>query len=425
MIRIRLTAGVLLLAAAIVCTWLTIQGLSARRNLRTELAELSHVRYGLLNADRWVEKLVPVLDANIDTVDLNAASKASLRPAVENLLYRLLDNVKEKMSAPNPQAAGIGGLLGQGNALMANMMMGALRPHVPEYASVVLAELGKPQNKEAVKNYVRTVLADGAKNTFGQVDMTWYSAILKQYGCADVGACQQQLGDRIHEADAKLAYYYLTVLGSSALAFFLLLMTGPLLGRSSAVVLLLFCVVLLVGGVLNPMIEVEAKITQLKMTFLGAPIVFGDQVLYFQSKSVLEVFQTLIQQGRPDMWIVGVLVLTFSVVFPTLKILTSLLYLFKPSLLRQSRLARFFVLESSKWSMADVMALAIFMAFVAFNGLIANTMGALQGAGAQLTIPTNSSKILPGYYLFIGFCIASLFLSKKLERGIRRSQEQP
>ena len=75
--------------------------------------------------------------------------------------------------------------------------------------------------------------------------------------------------------------------------------------------------------------------------------------------------------------------------------------------------------------MADVMALAIFMAFVAFNGLIANTMGALQGAGAQLTIPTNSSKILPGYYLFIGFCMASLFLSKKLERGIRTSLEQP
>ena len=29
---------------------------------------------------------------------------------------------------------------------------------------------------------------------------------------------------------------------------------------------------------------------------------------------------------------------------------------------------------------------------------------------------------LPGYYLFIGFCIASLLLSKKRERGIRSSQ---
>jgi hypothetical protein len=69
--------------------------------------------------------------------------------------------------------------------------------------------------------------------------------------------------------------------------------------------------------------------------------------------------------------------------------------------------------------MADVMALAIFMSFVAFNGLIANTMSGLAQSGAQIAIPTDSSKILPGYFLFIGFCLASLFLSKKLERGIR------
>jgi hypothetical protein len=68
------------------------------------------------------------------------------------------------------------------------------------------------------------------------------------------------------------------------------------------------------------------------------------------------------------------------------------------------------------------MALAIFMAFVAFNGLIANVMGQLKGSGMQLAIPTDSSKILPGYYLFIGFCLASLFFSKKMERLIRQSQ---
>jgi hypothetical protein len=171
-----------------------------------------------------------------------------------------------------------------------------------------------------------------------------------------------------------------------------------------------------------PMIEVEAKISRLGMTLLGEPIAFGDQVVYFQSKTVLEVFHTLIMQGRPDMWIVGVLVLMFSVVFPILKISAACLCLYNPSLLRENQVARFLVLESSKWSMADVMALAIFMAFVAFNGLIANTMGGLKETGAELAIPTDSSKLLPGYYLFIGFCIASLFLSKKLERGIRTSQ---
>ena len=418
MTAFRFAAGVLLLLAAIVFTWRTVDGLSARRVLRTELAEISHARYGVLDADRWIEKILPILYAHIDALDLTPADRASLRPTVERALYRLLDDVKNKMSAPNPASKGTGGFLGQGNALMANMIAGALRSHVPEYADVVLAELARPDNKQAFRNYVKGTLAGGVKNTFGHVDMRWYSSILNKHGCADAGACQQQLAARIREADSKLEYEYLTVLASAALAFLLFLTAGPVLGRSAAMLLLLFCVVLLLGGLLTPMLEVEAKISQLRVTFLGTPIVFGDQVLYFQSKSVLEVFRVLINQGRPDMWIVGVLVLMFSVVFPAVKISTLSFCLLKPSLLR-NRLARFIVLESSKWSMADVMALAIFMAYVAFNGLISNSMSGLLATGADVTIPTDSSKILPGYYLFVAFCLASLLLSAKLQRGLK------
>ena len=422
---LRLITGVLLLVPAALFTWRTIEGLSARRDLRMELAEISHVRYGLLNANVWVDKLVPILDSKIDALDLKAVNQASLRPTVENALYHLLDDVKEKMSAKpaagaqSPPATGLGGFLAQGNPLIANMMIGALRPHVPEYADVVLAELGKPETKEALKKYIKSVLADGAKTTFGNVEMKWYSYILKEHGCSDGNTCQQVLGDLIREDDEKIRYEYLTVLASAAVAFAFILTGGPVLRRPGVVVLMLFCLILLAGGILTPMIEVEARISHLGMTFLGEPITFQDQLLYFQSKSVLEVFHTLITMGRPDMWIVGVLVLMFSIVFPTLKISTLTFCLFQPGLLRRSRLVKFLALESSKWSMADVMALAIFMAYVAFNGVITNTMNGLKQTGAQIVIPTDSSKILPGYLLFIGFCLASLFLSKKLERGIR------
>ncbi len=419
----RLVVGLLLLAVAALFTWRTIDGLESRRRLRMELAELGHVRYGLLNVDLWVKRMLPILDARIDALDLKAQDRASLRPSVEKALYRLLDTVKEKMSAKPAQGAGVGGLLGsQGNAFMANMMVGALRPHVPEYVDVVLAELGKPENKTAVKKYIKSVLTDGARSTFGNVDMRWHSYILQEHGCPDAAACQQQLAAEIGRADAKIQTDYWAVLASSMLAFALLMTGGPVLRRSGAFVLLLFCIVLLAGGVLTPMLEVEAKISRLSVTILGEPIAFTDQVVYFQSKSVLEVFHTLINAGRPDMWVVGVLVLMFSIIFPVLKIFTLTFCLYKPALLRGNRVARFFGLESSKWSMADVMALAIFMSFVAFNGLIANTMGGLQETGADIVIPTDSSKLLPGYYLFIGFCLASLFLSKKLERGIQTAR---
>jgi hypothetical protein len=302
------------------------------------------------------------------------------------------------------------------------MMVGALRPHVPEYAGVVLAELGKPENKQAFKKYIRGVIDEGAKTTFGNVDMTWYTFILRKYGCAEARACQQELGNRIRLLDASIAADYLLALGASTVAFGLVMIARPVLRRSSVVLLSLFCVVLLAGGVLTPMLEVEAKITRASLTFLGEPIAFQDQSLYFQSKSVIEVFRTLITMGRPEMWLVGVLVLMFSVVFPILKLLSLGFGLYKPALLR-NRVVKFLALDSSKWSMADVMVLAIFMSFVAFNGLIASALNRVNETGADFLIPTDSSRVLPGYYLFIGFCLASLVLSKKLERGLKTGQD--
>ena len=43
----RFAAGVILLLPVIWFTWLTVDGLAARRQLRSDLAELTHVRYGL------------------------------------------------------------------------------------------------------------------------------------------------------------------------------------------------------------------------------------------------------------------------------------------------------------------------------------------------------------------------------------------
>jgi hypothetical protein len=123
------------------------------------------------------------------------------------------------------------------------------------------------------------------------------------------------------------------------------------------------------------------------------------------------------------MTLVAVLLILFSVVFPALKMLALGVALFRPALLRTNRFVRLLASDLSKWSMADVMALAIFMSFVAFNGVISSSLGGLRDMPniQQVLIPTNASKILPVYYLFVGFCVSSIFLSKKLEHGIASS----
>jgi hypothetical protein len=410
---LRLAVGVILLLPAIWFSWKTIDNLAARRVVRTDLAEITHARYGILSADQWRAIIGPMLNAQVDKLDLKGQSK-SLRPMVERSLYALLDNIKTQMTSPGANGKP------PANAMFVNMIVGSLRPHVPEYTNVVMAELAKPQTQESFKGSIRGVLDDAVKNTFSSTNMTTYNAILKRYGCASGDACEATLGTQIAEMDRELNRDYLTVLGSAALGFIVLMAGTRTLSRSAVVVLMLFSIAMLAGGVLSPMLEVEVRITKLDATLLGTPIEFRDQSLYYRSKTVLEVCQTLLQMGRPEMTLVGVLVILFSVVFPALKMLALGACLFRPALLRTNRLVKVLAFELSKWSMADVMVLAIFMSFVAFNGVIGNAWDGLRDMPnvQQVLIPTNASRILPGYYLFIGFCLSSILLSKKLERGI-------
>lgn len=95
---LRFAAAAILLFPVIWFTWLTVDGLAARRQLRTDLAELTHVRYGLLSAERWRDIIGPILNAQVDKLDLKGQTK-NLRPMVQRALYALLDDIKKQMSA--------------------------------------------------------------------------------------------------------------------------------------------------------------------------------------------------------------------------------------------------------------------------------------------------------------------------------------
>jgi hypothetical protein len=416
---VRLAIAAILLLPAIWFSWQTINGLEARRNLREDLAELQHVRYGILSADQWRSIIGPILNAQVDKLDLKSQTK-NLRPMVEQALNSLLDNLQKQMSAPKPANSKPAPGTFTAPPMMVNMIVNALRPHVPEYTTIVLAEIAKPQNQKAFQDSIRTVLDDAVRNTFGHVDMTTYNAILRRYGCSTASDCGTILTDRIQQSDRQLQRDYLIVLASALIGFLLLMLGHSTLSRAAVLVLMLYCLAMLVGGVLSPMLEVEVRITRLDATLLGSPIEFQNQSMYYRSKTVLEVSKSLLEMHRPAMSIVAVLVILFSVVFPALKLLALSASLVWPSLLRNSRIVRLFAFELSKWSMADVMVLAIFMSYIAFNGVIESGLGGIRAEPAvqQLVIPTDSSTILPGYYLFIGFCIASIFLSRKLKHGI-------
>ena len=129
----------------------------------------------------------------------------------------------------------------------------------------------------------------------------------------------------------------------------------------------------------------------------------GDMFFYYQSKSVIELIQTLFEQRN---FVVGISLLVFSVMFPVSKLLLMIGVLLKPSW-GQSYFVKNFVAYSGKWSMADVFVVAMFLGFLALDNM-------------QVGIPTES-KVLIGLYFFLAYCILSIAASMVLER-IQRTE---
>jgi uncharacterized paraquat-inducible protein A len=124
-----------------------------------------------------------------------------------------------------------------------------------------------------------------------------------------------------------------------------------------------------------------------------------------------------------QMKLVGVLIITFSIFFPLLKIVSSVGYYYNYRRARGNPVIKFFVLKSGKWSMADVMVVAIFMAYVGFSGIITNQLGELSSAAQEVAIlTTNGTSLQPGYYLFLTYTLLALFLSGFLTRKPHISQ---
>ena len=151
------------------------------------------------------------------------------------------------------------------------------------------------------------------------------------------------------------------------------------------ILLIVSLVILLAAGVTTPMIDMEAKISRMGFVLLGHPIEFENQVLFFQSKSILDVFWILIPHNDLPMKFVGLLLMTFSILFPLLKLASLPAYYYDYRGARKNRAISFFAVKSGKWSMADVLVVAIFMAYIGFNGVITSQFKQLsackQGAG--------------------------------------------
>ncbi len=381
---------------------------------RIDYAEINHVKYGMFSVDEWKKRLVEIVIKEFDRIYESKETEKELREHVGVILSKMIDEVSLKVKKANEKTAG-----GRFKQIFIDMFVDIedIKEGVPQYTDAVIKEMKNQKTKDHMKGMVNDQLAEFATKTKAKQDRTRLLRIFEKTDTSNIVTARDQIDQSMtimRHLIAKQSVVFVLLL----LIPFIILVKGkktpsPLLFS----VLTLSLVLLLITGVATPMIDMEAKISQLKFVLIGHTIQFDNQVLYFQSKSILDVFLIMIKHGKILMKFVGVLLLLFSVIFPLLKLLSTIGYYFNFRRIRDSSLINFFVFKSGKWSMTDVMVVAIFMAYIGFNGIIDNQLkifSTLQTGANVMT--TNGTKLQPGYYLFMVYALLAIFLSGYLKR---------
>ncbi len=72
--------------------------------------------------------------------------------------------------------------------------------------------------------------------------------------------------------------------------------------------------------------------------------------------------------------------------------------------------------KSGKWSMADVMVVAIFMSYVGFQGILNNQLEDINMRNDMANlITTNQSNLQTGFIIFVSFVLFNLVLAEILK----------
>lgn len=417
--NLRLFKIVISYAILIVTIYLTIQVIILSKQNQIEkidLSEINHIRYGLLNVDEWSEKVAIIMTEKINEFELTPDNRDQLQASVENILYRLIDEVEVLMEErTSGNFSGVKRWVA-GFAIDVEQ----LRDSVPSFSAHVLEELNKPETKDALKSYVLDKLNEFVESTFNKDKMEFLNELLRIYGCENKIECQEYLKELINSKENYINYMVIVILCIVLLNFLLNLYPRGPLTQFQVSGLLLSSLCLLLAGIITPMIELEARIDLLLFQLIGEEVVFKEQIFFFQSKSITDVVHILITDGSVQMIFVGILIFTFSVLFPSIKLFSSYIYYRNPRNLRENKLIKFFVLKSGKWSMADVIVVAIFMAYIGFNGIVSSQLTNLSDKAKPVEIlSTNGTHLVGGFYLFLFFCLFSLWLSEVLVRRIK------
>nr|MBA3285716.1 paraquat-inducible protein A [Nitrosopumilus sp.] len=351
-----------------------IKKLSVERSLlKKHYSELNNIQHGLLSVDRWRTDITEIVATQINEFELSKEQQDDMKKEINVILNKLITQADEMI---NEKQKSVGGKLKK-FAFNTFINTDKIRERIPEFSQTIINEMTKPRSMDNLKSLANAKIDDFAAETRDSLAGDNFKNLLLQYEAKDVSHFNTIVTIRSEILQEKA--YNLTFIMLGIMFFFLLLWLlvtkAVVLYRPLFTLSVMLALILLYTGLVAPMIEIDARIREMNFILIGKNIQFHNQVLFYQSKSILDVVNILISTRKADSVLVGVLLLVFSIIFPVSKLLATNIYLFGNQKWKNSNIMKFFAFQSGKWSMADVMVVAIFMAYIGFNGILDSEMG--------------------------------------------------
>lgn len=392
---------------------------SAQREQVKEDYSLSNsVTFGLFSIDQWRDRITEVLSNQIQDYHITKAQQRDMLIMVEKEMHGLVSKTVAEINKPQK---GLGAKL---KKLAFNTLVDSaeLQAQVKPFAKTIVAKISSPESEKRLKNIAGSKVNQLTSQIYDSVSVANYAVtkyVYKKYKVSDPVAFNARIDQKLAELKIQLVQYVCIMLGCvlAALLLWFVLRKQVHLQTPLFIFALLFAFVMLVTGSLLPVIEVDARIQSLHLALLDGNVEFKNQVLFYQSKSILGIVETLIGQPKPDAILVGSLILLFILVLPLLRLIAKGIYVFSPKKMGRNGVVRYLTFELGKWDMSDVMIVGMLMTYIGLNGILKSQLSSLNIHSESLNVVTaNGTSLQPGYFIFAGYVLFAALLSYILKR---------
>lgn len=391
---------------------------SEQEQIKEDYSMSNNITFGLFSLDQWRDRIAAVVDRQVTDYKMTPAQKKALQAQVEQQLNGLINKVVKEINKPQKS---FGGKLKK-FAFNKFVDEDQIHAQVPSFSKTIIDKVNSPASTNRLKDIATSKIDQLEKETYDSTSVAYAQVtkyLYRKYQVANPVDFDKQINSKLASIRTVTYNYAYAMVGCVllALGLWLLMRKQVQLHKTLFAMSLLFAFILLTVGITASIIEVDARIQTLNFMLLGEKVAFENQVLFFQSKSILGIVKVLIEQPKPDAILVGALILLFIIVLPLLRMIAKGIVILGSERLAQNKVVKYLTFELGKWDMADVMVVGILMTYIGLNGILQNQLSNLNIHNSFLTTTTvNNTSLQPGYFIFVGYVAFEMILTYLLNR---------